>query len=402
MDVEAEAGAAGVEEVEVEEEDEDWFCGDCLRGKHPCILCGKYGADGKLGPRGVHKCQQMACGRYYHTGCLRAWVDEERAKGAAESSLSLSSQETTDTDKALARVLERLDEGTFICPLHRCAVCGASSSGGRKAGKGGSSCGLHPCMQCPRSYHVQCLPPSALFDDYSMHCPHHRDVPLPLQPAAWLTEKTLASGGGGAGGGIGGGVNAGGSTSMGAGPSRLESAFISLLCQLPHKPPRVDQAKDLHYRLPGTFLEDIDNMAPQFQQLKSNLYVCQAKHKMPHFEVTSGGKITDVPNCVCPEGGACGDQCMNRVLNVECVGGADITNRIVEGVGVDAAGVAGDTDMTTVGGKPGGRKGKAKAGGKGGGKEGGEEGGEECKEGCPSEDTKGHQVRQLPLRPELR
>jgi SET domain len=176
--------------------EDDWQCQDCLDGRHLCGFCQDYGTD----QVDVFKCQKPECGRFFHEACLEmqniAMKRIVTATAVVTNSSSDNNQEPQE-DEAL--------EGTtksslrFTCPAHWCWTCtqdlpvdtltattaDANNTKPQKGrGKRRKSSGsnafcaknekrLFPCLLCPTSYHLTCIPPSAKFHELALLCHEH-------------------------------------------------------------------------------------------------------------------------------------------------------------------------------------------------------------------------------------
>ena len=136
--------------------DESFQCPNCLAAEHQCFVCKLEGPahDSKervkrcgSGQAPVFRCGVAGCGKYYHSRCLPDFLAED------------------------------IENGLFLCPMHKCAACGEAVQEGNE---------LVPCRRCPVAYHRTCIPPQLLHHD-------------PLDPArcprrVWLTEIDPATG----------------------------------------------------------------------------------------------------------------------------------------------------------------------------------------------------------------
>ena len=86
---------------------EKFICDKCTTGNHTCFVCSKTD--------NVIKCSSQNCGKFYHLDCIK----------------------TLDP---------KINNETFICPLHHCNVCGTSKTSKSKRR-------LTCCTRCPVAYH---------------------------------------------------------------------------------------------------------------------------------------------------------------------------------------------------------------------------------------------------------
>ncbi|KAL7547225.1 hypothetical protein ACHAWF_010545, partial [Thalassiosira exigua] len=191
-------------------DDEPWICGDCAKGRHACAVCKEYGDDGV----DVFACDARGCGLFYHESCLSVYevgikvVEVEVPIAAADGASDGAEGEAAAATKTIGRP-------KFRCPAHQCWTCAGDipplppdmatgiaeapavcvpveKDRKKKVGKGGKrrksrgSSGVGPsacwgakserlfrCLDCPISYHLTCLPPSARFHELAMLCHEH-------------------------------------------------------------------------------------------------------------------------------------------------------------------------------------------------------------------------------------
>lgn len=184
-------------------DDENFYCGDCIKKAHICMVCAEYGEDNN----DVFQCSHPKCGLFFHESCL----DMQNVKIVHNSA--------KEGDSASTRRV-------FVCPAHSCWTCtqqdlqesemeptdeeslplSTNKSSKRKrrefkGAKAGSkvfeakgdgrllvrsgwyretinsnvSNPLQRCMECARSYHVTCIPPSAKFHELALLCHEHAE-----------------------------------------------------------------------------------------------------------------------------------------------------------------------------------------------------------------------------------
>ncbi|EQC36747.1 hypothetical protein SDRG_06183 [Saprolegnia diclina VS20] len=168
-----------------------------------------------------------------------------------------------------------VDERSFHikCPAHRCWTCDARRT---------KDADLMQCLKCPTSYHPGCIPPSARYNNVATICGKH-EAPLPDVPPHYM----------------------GGDIVHRDGKVRFPDLY------LPKDNPLFDDASALlHFRLSRVILEEHNSQPPRYQKLKRNRYL---------FKPGKNPDLNDLPRCICTE--ACGDDCINRAIFVECVGG---------------------------------------------------------------------------------
>jgi hypothetical protein len=208
---------------------------------------------------GVFNCSHVHCGGYYHMSCIESTPGTQ-----------LKSQTA------------------FLCPRHLCSTCevgvcsstkskaaAASSSGKRLSkkaaeaaaaaaasnivrakNKGRSStsgvyAALHRCMLCPVAYHSRCIPPTARHNEKAVLCPRHPEAALPLLPgeesggaavsgaaAHWRSAKEIFV------------------VPPKKGRGKAGSSMPTLV--MPGSMPDADDAKDHHFRLPLSVMEDYE------------------------------------------------------------------------------------------------------------------------------------------------
>jgi hypothetical protein len=116
-------------------EDEEWWCNDCMDGRHQCASCHEYGVDGV----DVHKCERLNCGLFFHESCLNMYdvdirvkvkVEEEEASGSgSDSSVELDGNENrlgsmeTETNTDVDGSQNITTVPLFTCPAHHCWTC---------------------------------------------------------------------------------------------------------------------------------------------------------------------------------------------------------------------------------------------------------------------------------------
>jgi hypothetical protein len=214
---------------------------------------------------GVFNCSHVHCRGYYHMSCIESTPGTQ-----------LRSQTT------------------FLCPRHLCSTCevgvssstkskaaiaaaAAAGSSGKRLSKAkakaiaetaaasnivraknkGRSCtsgvyaALHRCMLCPVAYHSRCIPPTARHNEKAVLCPNHPEAQLPLLPgeesggaavsgaaAQWRSAKEIFV------------------VPPKKGRGKGSSSMPTLV--MPGSMPDAEDAKDHHFRLPLSVMEDYE------------------------------------------------------------------------------------------------------------------------------------------------
>ena len=241
-----------------------WLCEECRVGAHACLVCGETGSDGDV-LSGVIKCSVAYCGKSCHVRCLQA------------SGLEYS-------------LVEKGGQTTIRCPRHYCDTCNAFYAGGggcssssKKSVKANRK--IFPCFKCPRAFHDNCCPPGTRSNGHCLLCDRHEDALLP-NPDAIVSD---------------------------APQSRLDTVWDQMMLCLPSSTPSVDFMADPgHYRLPVGIKAEVDAKPPDYTPLSSLDYS------------TLPGGLSSVPalpsqNC-CDCKVACGEDCLNYILKIECHG----------------------------------------------------------------------------------
>ncbi|XP_076282492.1 nuclear receptor binding SET domain protein isoform X2 [Lasioglossum baleicum] len=133
-----------------DQEDELFKCIDCLSGVAPaCFICNEREGD-------RIRCTVIACGKHYHSSCLRSWPQSH------------------------------WQGGRLTCPYHMCHTC--SSDNPQDSHSRTPNEKLARCVRCPSSYHTStsCLPAgSVILTGSQIVCPKHYQAPHPPVNAAW-------------------------------------------------------------------------------------------------------------------------------------------------------------------------------------------------------------------------
>ncbi|XP_025159312.1 histone-lysine N-methyltransferase NSD2 isoform X2 [Harpegnathos saltator] len=133
-----------------EQEDEMFKCIDCLSGVAPaCFICNEREGD-------RIRCSVMACGKHYHSMCLKSWPQSH------------------------------WQGGRLTCPYHLCHTC--SSDNPQDSHSRAPNEKMAKCVRCPSSYHTStlCLPAgSVILTGSQIVCPKHYKAHHPPLNAAW-------------------------------------------------------------------------------------------------------------------------------------------------------------------------------------------------------------------------
>lgn len=313
-----------------------WICDDCKRHRHTCAICHDEGEDNTE----VVKCQVGSCGKYYHYYCLTSqakhYIIKTKTRNLSRKSItpspttSMSSLITDNDDKDnCLDIIGSWGQYELVkCPLHFCSLCSdfyPPESSRERAFP------LRKCYRCPRAFHVRCIPPDCRYNDWILLCGNHLDEPLPSmelpissQTSSVTTQLTIAS-------------ESTTSTQMIILPNN-KSSLISPLSininieepdsyatsvfsqlQLPTKiPPITDIHAKSHFRLPIQIKNEIAAHPPTFKLIFKNDYDALDKSniRMPCHR-------SDV-KCSCTI--ECDDNCLNRMLKIECCETGTSTN----------------------------------------------------------------------------
>jgi len=273
----------------------DWYCNECKEGRHICFVCKESGDDWTQ----VTKCSMANCGKYYHSECLTSLNDvnptclelKKVNKKAAFPIVTLSTidPDIKSPDNAKSKKNRKpqsveivtfehreVDTFTFKCPFHICNTCYGEYGRNRK----GAEKQLFPCLLCPTAYHINCIAPGSRFNSMCLLCPAHPEEPLPSKD---MTKRDLELTG-----------------------NTIWSQII-----LPDQYPDIDKIEDGgHFRLAIQYKDDITSEVKQWTQIK-NLDYSLLPNKEKGMPVHYSEECCD---CV----DVCGDNCLNRILKIEC------------------------------------------------------------------------------------
>ncbi|OQS05520.1 histone-lysine N-methyltransferase [Thraustotheca clavata] len=236
-------GCLGIDATTDLSSTDPFYCDSCTAKEADCFLCGATGTINE----DVICCNMKSCGRFYHVTCL--------------------------VSNSLTKIFAN---GNFTCPAHCCATCDFKGK-------------LFGCMLCPRSYHPQCVPPSARYNNVALICgKHNRSRPLPKVPDYHITLD--------------------GELILRDGKIRFPELYIPKTV-----PAFEDDIDKNHFRLGSHILDEystqVQHRPPKYQKLRKNKYL---------FKPPKNPDLEDMPMCICKD--KCGDDCINRVSFVECVG----------------------------------------------------------------------------------
>lgn len=238
--------------------DSAWLCDECTSGQHTCFMCGDTGIDNIE----VRKCSIPTCGKHYHYRCLVTSDAPYCLK-----STRLEGEAYADDDASGFK---------FRCPYHFCDVC-HFTYGGKD-----SRSTLHRCFKCPRSYHINCIPPGTRFNALALLCPDHPNEVLPSREPS---DRCMPS----------------------------NNALNNIWDQMP-LPEIIPGSTDNNYLLSTSIKEDVASQPPTFKMI----------WKLDYDKLSKDGIVGEkllpyhVPNETCECVSRCGDECLNRLLKFEC------------------------------------------------------------------------------------
>lgn len=171
---------------------------------------------------------------------------------------------------------------SFKCPYHFCDTCYLFYETSSRE-KGGLSRDLHRCLRCPRSFHINCIPPGSRYNSMCLLCPHHPDDILPAKDD---NSHTISNG--------------------------MLGLFWNQL-NLPETYPQIDDPMDFHFKLPLQYQDDVSKQSSDYKLITRLEY-----DFLPEKERTLALHQTgDICKCV----NICDERCLNRILNIECCDG---------------------------------------------------------------------------------
>jgi hypothetical protein len=281
----------------------DWFCIDCTERRHECFICKEKGTDYAE----VAKCMSAKCGKYYHRTCLtdpastlfkvdvRDYVEKVPPTGpvraaAPPSSSSAAAASTTEGESSSSSSSSKsnlvpVNSFRFKCPQHHCDTCDSFFARTKMDKSKSKNTELFECIECPRAYHINCIPPGARFNSCCLMCDGHPNRVLPSREPITRAYRGVAS--------------------------VLEQLGI------PEDPPLVSDVMDHHFKLPLQLREEVSQEAEP-----------APFHKVVSLQYDSlTGGVDAVPphhpDGVCQCVDQCDEFCWNRLLKIECFGKAD-------------------------------------------------------------------------------
>ena len=374
-----------------------WKCEQCTDHEHACFLCGDMGCDATP-PRSsstssssssdvtspsssssssvaaaenqaenVVKCSVGRCGKFYHNSCIdqmgygkfftgkdgKPRVSAENAADAAAATYESSRNHSKNGSINSSNTNESAAEAAavaFVCGHHLCGTCGE-----KRSAKG--SAHLYKCHTCPRSFHLNCVPPGSEYHEYCLVCTSCIGLGETLPPL-FLANRAQDSKGK---------LSGATADSYRFQPERaLHSAcrldFGTQAASSWPDPKKLADPK--HFRLDERVLRDVESRPPMFQHITTSYY---GDVKMARAEPggscscmrarakkrggagssssngsssgssSSSGSVVAVAKAeagdaqgeagaepgvvIAPfDGGVCGDDCENRLLRIECSG----------------------------------------------------------------------------------
>ena len=208
-------------------------------------------------------------------------VSPNKKAGDDEAGLSpapLLQQQDPNVCYSLQRT-ERTDVLSFKCPMHTCYNCFEFYGNADTAE-------LTKCLLCPRAFHTNCILPGSRFNSMCLLCPLHPDAPLPSHDVR-LHPKAKKSG---------------------SGAGNECSLFWEQLA-IPDEMPNAADPFDNHFKLQNHIKNDSESMAQNFIKIGRNDY-----DTFPEGKSLQGF----VPEVACECKVDCGEDCLNRVLRIEC------------------------------------------------------------------------------------
>jgi [histone H3]-lysine36 N-dimethyltransferase NSD2 len=339
---------------------EAFKCDACFTGNQRCFVCDSPG--GAIGS--LMKCDSERCNKYYHAECAkslpRSKFDSTDVEGemffcplhtCANCDLGVSGKSagklircircpTVYHGGCVPAGVETKGPGRIVCPRHftkidsgkarpSCNFCVVCSEGGE----------LVVCDGCPGTYHKECIT-GTVGNEYKegsdWHCQdccggtkpmtndvvwckvgNHRwwpsqilgeaDIPEQLwkmdRPAGTFCVKFL-------------GGNEHQWVNNAVVISWMEGDQVRRFAQGAKKPAfqrALDDALEVFTKRAKERKEVLDDLRgnikeqPQvFKKIRTNLYVCPKP------------RLIEVPECMCDPGSDCGDDCLNRIMMIEC------------------------------------------------------------------------------------
>lgn len=198
-------------------------------------------------------------------------------QAAQEAEYAQLERETGHLSYEIKKVLQE-NVPSFKCPQHFCYNCfdfyGSVATSD-----------INKCMSCARAYHVNCIPPGSRFNSVCLMCPRHPDDPLPSHEMR-MDPKTKR-------------------------PKATSNLFTQFWEQLaiPDVFPNPNDPFDNHFKLQQHIRDDVAGAAAPFTAISKNDYSFMAgRNTVPKF----------VPEVRCECKIDCDENCLNRILRIEC------------------------------------------------------------------------------------
>jgi hypothetical protein len=93
--------------------EENFYCDDCTKRSHVCMICGDYGVDDS----DVFLCAKPKCGLFFHESCLD--MHNVRVDLTVVAPVSVKNEDDSDGGKSMPKQQRRV----FVCPAHACWTC---------------------------------------------------------------------------------------------------------------------------------------------------------------------------------------------------------------------------------------------------------------------------------------
>ena len=242
----------------------------------------------------------------------------------------------------------KVDSWSFRCPLHYCLNCYEFHGCCDTAD-------LTPCIHCPRAYHTKCIPPGSRFNSMCLLFPRYTYPVLIESPRPSLSLLTsmmmittshpsdaLPS------------YKAGTSSSSSNSRSQTVTSYDVFFDQIQVSDMHPSSSSssmviDNHFRLPLSLKDSVTHMAATFKMLTRNDYDFMSDKTMPvgEWEMIFSQSVSDpvvamlpmmslllsmmslcyfivtmrkgfVPEVCCECTDDCDEDCLNRVLRIEC------------------------------------------------------------------------------------
>jgi hypothetical protein len=105
-------------------EHEKFYCNDCTKGSHSCMICGEYGVDDV----DVFRCAKAKCGLFFHESCLDMHNVKVELVTAKAVVVGVNENDTTIEGNASStpkqeHPQQKQPRRVFVCPTHACWTC---------------------------------------------------------------------------------------------------------------------------------------------------------------------------------------------------------------------------------------------------------------------------------------